>query len=91
MINGIVQKTWTYKLSASSLTITNDFGLVKLSIVLQTGTGTILGSELCNGIASVPIDLVVGQPILVLGDTSGVPISDYTITTTGIVALIGQK
>ncbi len=91
MINGIVQKTWTYKISASSLTITNDFGLVKLSIVLQTGTGSVLGSELCNGIASVPIDLVVGQPILVLGDTSGVPISDYTITTTGIVALIGQK
>ena len=91
MINGIVQKTWTYKISASSLTITKDFGLTKLSIVLQTGTGTLLGSELCNGVASVPIDLVVGQPILVLGDTSGVPISDYTITTTGIVALIGQK
>jgi hypothetical protein len=91
MINGIVQKTWTYQISASSLTITNDFGLVKLSIVLQSGTGTLVGTELCNGVASIPINLVVGQPILVTGDTSGVPISEYTITTTGVVALIGQK
>lgn len=90
-MNGIVQKTWTYQISAGSLTITNDFGLVKLSIVLQSGTGTIVGTELCNGIASTPINLVIGQPILVTGDTSGVPISEYTITTTGVVALIGQK
>ena len=91
MINGIVQKTWTYQISAGSLTITNNFGLVKLSIVLQSGTGTILGTELCNGLASIPIDLVIGQPILVTGDSSGTPISEYTITTTGVVALIGQK
>jgi hypothetical protein len=90
-MNGITQKTWTYQLLGSSLTITESFELTKLSIVLQSGTGTILGNELCNGIASIPIDLVVGQPVLVLGDTSGTPISNYTIATTGVVALIGQK
>jgi hypothetical protein len=90
-MNGISQKTWTYQISASSLLITEDFSLSKLSIVLQSGTGTVVGTELCNGIASIPIDLVVGQPILLLGDTSGTPIGEYNISTTGIVALIGQK
>lgn len=90
-MNGISQKTWTYQISASSLLITEDFSLSKLSIVLQSGTGTIQGTELCNGLSSIPIDLVVGQPVLILGDTSGTPIGEYNISTTGIVALIGQK
>jgi len=90
-MNGITQKTWTYQLVGSSLTINESFELTKLSIVLQSGTGTIQGTELSNGIASIPIDLIVGQPVLVLGDTSGTPIGDYKIETTGVVALIGQK
>ena len=90
-MNGITQKTWTYQLNNATLLITEAFSLTKLSIVLQSGNGKIQGTEICNGIASIPIDLVVGQPILVIGDTSVNPIGDYLITTTGIVALIGQK
>ena len=56
----------------------------------MSGFGTITGSEICNGIASSTINLVVGMPILVSGDGT-TPLSDYLISTTGVIALIGVK
>jgi len=86
----ISQKIWTYELSAGSLLIDPSFALTKLSIVLQSGTGTIQGSEIAGGITSTPVSLVIGMPVLVDGYGS-TPISDYLINTTGVVALIGKK
>ena len=56
----------------------------------MSGSGTITGSEICNGIASSTISLVVGMPVLVSGDGT-TPLSDYLISTTGVIALIGVK
>ena len=86
----ISQKIWTYELNNNSLLIDPSFSLTKLSIVLMSGFGTITGSEICNGIASSTINLVVGMPILVSGDGT-TPLSDYLISTTGVIALIGVK
>lgn len=86
----ISQKIWTYELNNSSILIDPNFSLTKLSIVLMSGTGTITGSEISNGIASSTINLVIGMPVLVTGDGS-TPISDYLIATTGVIALIGVK
>lgn len=86
----IAQKIWTYELNTGSLLIDQSFSLSKLSILLVSGNGTITGTEISGGIASIPINLVIGIPVLVTGDGS-TPISDYLISTTGIVALIGAK
>ena len=88
-MNGLVQKIWTYQLNGGSLTIDESFGLIKLSIVLVSGTGTVIGSESKGGYASIPIDLVVGIPVNVCSDNIN-PLDDYTITTTGVVAIIGK-
>jgi hypothetical protein len=80
---------WTYRLNNSTLTINSDFGLSSLSLALESGTGTIQGTLVSNGLASTPLTLVVGQPVLIPTDTSSV-IGDLIITTTGIVNLIGR-
>lgn len=80
---------WTYKLSNDTLVITNDFGLTTLSLVLLSGTGTIQGNLVANGISSEPLDLVIGQPVLIPTDNLSL-INNWTISTTGVINLIGK-
>jgi hypothetical protein len=80
---------WTYTLSVDTLKITSDFGLTALSICLQSGTGSIQGTESVNGLASKQIDLVIGQPVLISTDSLTV-INNLTIFTNGVVNLIGR-
>ena len=88
-MNGITQNLWTKQITNSTLVIDENYGLSAVSIVLNSGTGTFLGGgNLNNAVTSSPIDLVVGQPIT-LGGNSGVPLDNLTITTTGVVAIIG--
>lgn len=85
----ITQKLWTYELNASNLIIDETFGLTALSIVLVSGTGTLLGNgSLNNGLTSTPINLSIGQAISI-PSPSGAVFEQLTISTTGIINIIG--
>jgi hypothetical protein len=91
MINGITQNIFTYQLNASSITIDETYGLTAVSMVLTAGTGSFAGTAfLANGVASTPIDLVINQPISIPSQ-SGAPLTNLTITTTGIVSILGYQ
>ena len=85
----ITQNLWTYELSNATIVIDNSYGLTAISLVLLSGTGTMLGgASLNNGAISTQISLVVGQP-LTIPSQSGANLNNLTITTTGIVNIIG--
>ncbi len=91
MINGITQNIFTYQLSAGTLVIDSTYGLTAVSMVLISGTGSFTGlATLNNGVASTPIDLVLNQPIS-LPSPSGAPLNNLTITTTGVVSILGYQ
>jgi hypothetical protein len=86
---GITQNLWTYQLSNDTLIIDDSYGLTAVSIVLNSGTGTFTGgANLINGVGSLPIDLVIGQPVSIPSNI-GVSLNNLQITTTGVVAIIG--
>jgi hypothetical protein len=88
-MNDITQKLWTRQISNTTLLIDENYGLTAVSIILNSGTGTIVGGAiLSNGVTSTPINLVIGQPITLLSDSNN-PLAGITITTTGVVAIIG--
>lgn len=88
-MNDITQKLWTRQISNTTLLIDENYGLTAVSIILNSGTGTIVGGTvLSNGVASTPINLIIGQPITLLSDSNN-PLAGITITTTGVVAIIG--
>lgn len=80
---------WTYRLNNGTLSFSGDFGISALSMTLASGTGSIQGTLVANGIPSTQIDLVIGQPLLISTDTSSI-IGDLTIITTGVVNFIGR-
>lgn len=86
----ISQNIWTYKLNAGTLNIDADYGLLIVSILLESGTGTVTGTALLNGVASVPIDLTVGVPVTISTDGNTI-LGDVSITTTGVVSIIGRS
>lgn len=86
---GITQELWTYEINNDTLLIDSNYGLTKISVVLNSGSGTITGDlQLANGVSSAPITMVIGQPITIPSN-SGVPLNNITITTTGVVAILG--
>jgi hypothetical protein len=86
---GITQNLWTYQLSNQTLIIDESYGLTAVSLVLNSGTGTFTGgSTLINGVTSLPIDLVIGQPVTIPSN-SGTSLNNLEITTTGVLAIIG--
>ncbi len=88
-MNGISQKIWTKEITNTSLVITEDFGLKSISILLKSGTGSIDGTlTLENGVTSDAINLVVGTPLTLSGYT---PLDGITITTTGVISIIGKQ
>ncbi len=80
---------WTYKLINNTLIVNTDFGLTTLSLVLVSGTGSVQGTLVCNGIASSSIELEVGIPILIATGSLSL-IDDWTIITTGTINIIGR-
>ena len=86
---GVTQNLWTYEINNDTLVIDETFGLTQLSFVLNSGTGQFSGSlQLTNGVSSEPINMVVGQPITIPSN-SGTALNNITISTTGIVAILG--
>ena len=80
---------WTYKLINNTLVVNTDFGLTTLSLILVSGTGSVQGALVCNGIASSSIELEVGIPILIATGSLSL-IDDWTIITTGTINIIGR-
>jgi len=86
-----VKKIWTKSITGGTLTIDGNYGLSVLSIVLQSGTGTVSGNLMTiNGVNSTPLNLTVGQAITINTGTSSSLLTGITITTTGTVAIIGR-
>lgn len=87
---GVSQNIWTYKLSAGTLNIDSNYGLLVISVILESGTGTVTGTALLNGVASTPIDLAVGVPLTISTDGNTI-LGDVSITTTGVVSIVGRS
>lgn len=86
MIQG--QKTFTSYFENEEVTITSDWGITSMSIVLVSGAGTFKGNAILpNGIESKEIDLIVGFPITT--PSTGGFVDGVTITTTGKVLVLG--
>ena len=91
MAFNVVSKCWTYDVTNSTLTITSDFAFTILSILASSGTVSVLGAKIANGIPSTPIVLQEGQALTISdGDGSVIPIDGITIITTGTASLIGR-
>jgi hypothetical protein len=87
----LTQQYWTFELVNDSITITSDFAFSVISVVLTTGTGTILGSLSPNGISSTPLTLLQNLTVT-FGAGTPYPLEGITIDTTGggIVYIIAR-
>lgn len=90
MSNNLSQGIFTYELSAGTFNVTPANGFTAVSIVLVSGTGFVEGNAISNGIASTQINLVVGQPLTISTSGSNV-LGNFTIATTGVIAIIGKQ
>jgi hypothetical protein len=87
----VISNIWTYNLVNDTLNVTENFGLTTLSILLTSGTGTILGSRIANGIASQPISLTIGQTVNIVGSVnSNNLVGGLSIVTNGTIEIIGK-
>jgi hypothetical protein len=84
------QPIWTYELNAGTFIITPANGFTVISLTLVSGTGYYQGTATSNGVASVPVNLVIGQSVTI--STSGINVlGEFSITTTGVVSIIGKQ
>jgi hypothetical protein len=85
----LYKQIWTGVVNNGSLTITKDFNFLEVSILLVSGTGTFCGTAKMNGVASVPLNLTIGQPITVSSGSSCV-LDGLILTTTGQIQIVGR-
>lgn len=90
-MTSITQNFWTYDLTNSVLVIDSSFALTSISLILITGTGTLVGTVNSGGLASTPVNLIIGMPVTVYSDSNNV-ISGLTIDASlGQVSIIGKQ
>lgn len=83
-------KIFTKVLSATSLLITNDYGLRSVSVVLISGAGTVQGNLGVNGLTNDPLPLTVGQS-LTIGVEGNQIIDGLNVdATAGVIHLIAK-
>lgn len=86
-----VKQIWTYTLNAGTITIDATYGLSEISILMTLGTGTLQGGAILpNGTTSASVALSINQPITIGTASSAALLDNLTITTTGIVLIIGR-
>jgi len=85
----LYKQIWTGVVNNGSLAITKDFNFLEISVLLVSGTGTFCGAAKMNGVASVPLNLTIGQPITVSSGSSLV-LDGITLTTTGQIQIAGR-
>jgi hypothetical protein len=86
----IVKKIWTQTLTASTITIDQTYGLTEVSLLLISGTGSVTGTGFAGSISSSPISLPVGVGFNIGSGSSNALLDGVTITTTGVIALVGR-
>ena len=89
MSNQLGKEFWTYQLNSDEIVITSDFGLTAISIVLVSGDGTVTGSLVCDGLASMNLFLTIGQPLLISTDALNF-VNNIRIKTDGVINLVGR-
>lgn len=73
------------------MNIDSSYGLTLISLVLQAGAATVTGNLSVNGVASTPINLVVGQPLTIAVDSPDI-IDALTINAAaGTVAILARR
>lgn len=75
----------TFTLSATSVTILEEFGVRNVSVKLVSGTVTVVGTQKLGALSSTPIVVTAENPINI---SFGFPIDGYTIDATGGVAQV---
>lgn len=85
------KKIWSSSVTNGTLIIDENYGFSVISVILQSGTGTIEGNlTTINGIPSTPIALTIGQAVTI-NTGSAQLIQDYLkITTTGTVLILAR-
>jgi hypothetical protein len=84
----MVSQIWTYPLVSDTVTITESFDLVVLSIFVSNGSCSVLGSIGAGGLPPTAITLTQGQGITF--STAGELLSNITITSSGTTILTGR-
>jgi hypothetical protein len=59
------QKLFTYVLSGTTLTITEEEGITAIALKLTAGAGTYQGTKALKSVNSTTIPLVVGEPVTI--------------------------
>ena len=87
----VISNIWTYNLVNDTLNIDENFGLTTLSILLTSGTGSIIGSRIANNIRSQSISLTIGQAVNIVGSVnSNNLVGGLSIVTNGTIEIIGK-
>ena len=87
----VVKKIWTGSVTMGTLTLDSSYGFSVISMVLQSGTGTVSGNLIANnGVVSTPIPLTVGLAVTVNTGSAQSLQDSITITTTGTVLIIAR-
>jgi hypothetical protein len=83
-------KIFTKVLSGTSLLIDGNYGLRSVSVVLVSGTGSVTGDLLVDGLTNDPIPLVVGQSVTFSVEGSQI-LDGLTVNATGGVINVIAK
>ena len=84
------QSVFTATFTNSTFSITESMGFSMVSINLESGAATILGTTSVPGVTNSVANLNIGQPILLTAD-SGYTLDGITITaTTGVFEVIAK-
>lgn len=91
MAVNIVSNSWTYTLNNNTLVIDQNYGFNIVSILATTGSCTITGSLIANGVPAAPITLQEGQAVTISsGEDSTLIMSGITITTGGVASIVAR-
>jgi hypothetical protein len=85
------KRVWTGSVTAGTLLIDETYGFSVVSVVLQSGTGTIEGNLISsNGVVSTPVPLTIGQAVTINTGSSQALQDHIEIVTTGTVLIIAR-
>jgi hypothetical protein len=83
-------KIFTKVLSGTSLLVESNYGLRSVSVVLVSGTGSVTGDLLVDGLTNDPIPLVVGQSVTVSVEGSQILDGLTVNATSGVINIIAK-
>jgi len=70
---------FTYTITGDSLTISSADNVVRISVMCSSGTVTVTGAALFQGLSPTPITLVGGQGLTITSPNVSVPLDSFTI------------